>query len=223
MTAIEALLFDFDGIVVDTEVPAFRAWQEVYAEHGHALALDEWAACVGTLGGFDPLARLEELVGRPLDDPEAVDARRRQRNLELVAAEELRPGLGALLDDARERDLDVAIVSSGSREWITSNLARVQRSDGWACFHCADGDAGRAKPRPLLYEEALASLGVAAHRAIAFEDSPNGIRAAKDAGLFCVVVPNAVTRGLDLSAGDLVLESFEDVTLDELLRLASRG
>lgn len=220
---IEALLFDFDGIVIDTEVPELTAWQEVFEEHGHTLSLAEWAACVGTVGGFDAVGRLQELLGRPLDDPRGLDERRRTRLMELVAAEGLRPGVAAYLDRGLELGLQVAIVSSSTTDWITSNLARVGRAEGWAGIHCANGDVGRAKPLPCLYEEALAALGVDAGAAVAFEDSPNGIRAAKAAGIFCVVVPNAVTREFDLGEGDLLIESFEDMPLDEVLRAAARG
>lgn len=220
---IEALLFDFDGTVVDTEAPELTTWREVFAEHGHELTLEEWVACVGTLDGFDPLARLQELLGRPLDDPQAVLERRRARALELVAGEGLRPGLGRYLDRAQELGLRVAIVSSGRTEWITSNLARVGRPHGWEGIHCANGDVTRAKPLPCLYEEALAALGVDAGAAIAFEDSPHGIRAAKAAGIYCVAVPNGVTRSFDLTEGDVLIDSFEDVSLDELLHAATRG
>lgn len=222
MTAIRALLFDFDGTVIDTELPAFTAWQEVYRQHGHELTLDAWAGCLGTIGGFEPLAHLEDLVGSPVADREALDTRRRARQLELVAAEVLRPGLDAYLERAAELGIRIAIVSSDEDAWIASNLARVGRSDGWAHVVCANGDATRAKPHPCLYEEALAALGISAGEAVAFEDSPNGIRAAKSAGIFCVVVPNAVTRPLDLSGGDLLLESFEDLSLDDVLAAACR-
>lgn len=221
--SIQALLFDFDGIVVDTELPELTTWQEVFREHGHELTLEEWAACVGTVGGFDPLARLEELLGRPLDDPQAVIEGSRARSLELVAAEGLRPGVASYLDRAHELGLRVAIVSSSSTEWITSNLARVGRPDGREGFHCANGDVTRAKPLPCLYEEALAALGVKAADAVAFEDSKHGIRAAKAAGIFCVAVPNDVTRTFDLSAADLLIESFERLSLDEVLSEATRG
>lgn len=214
---IEALLFDFDGLLIDTEVPGLTTWQEVFTEHGHELSLEEWMVGVGTVGGFDPLARLQELLGQPLDDPEAVRERSRARGLELVDAQGLRPGAASYLDRALDLGLRVAIVSSSETEWITSNLDRVGRSEGWECIHCANGDVARAKPLPRLYEEALESLGVEAGAAIAFEDSPHGIRAAKAAGIFCVAVPNGVTRNFDLSESDLRIESFEDMSLDELL------
>lgn len=223
MSEIRALLFDFDGTIVDTEGPILRAWQEVFEEHGHALTLDEWSACVGTVGGFEAVARLEELLGRPIPDVDALHHRRRTREIELVDAEDFRPGVLDYIERAAELGLDAAIVSSSSDRWITSNLARLGRPDGWAGFHCANGDATRAKPLPCLYEEALDALGVDAGAAIAFEDSPNGVRAAKAAGIFCVAVPNPVTRGLDLSDADLVLESFEEMSLDAVLRVVYVG
>ena len=82
---------------------------------------------------------------------------------------------------------------------------------------CADGDTTRCKPSAALYLEALDALGVEAGEAIAIEDSPNGVAAARAAGIFCVAFPNDVTRGLDLSQADLLLESLEDVPLGELL------
>lgn len=222
-SGIEALLFDFDGTIVDTELPSLLAWQEVYEEHGHELTVAEWSACVGTIGGFDPVTRLQELAGHSFADPGPWEDRRRARELELIEQQVLRPGVGSYLTRAEELGLRVAIVSSGGTDWIAAHLARVGRSEGWAAMHCADGDASRAKPLPCLYEEALEGLGIDAGAAIAFEDSPNGIRAAKAAGLFCVAVPNDVTRDLDLGDADIVLASFEDASLDEVLAAAERG
>lgn len=221
MPVTRVLLFDFDGIVIDTESAAFRAWEEMYEEHGQTLLLDDWSGCLGTVGGFDPLGRLQELTG-PLEDPAALDQRRWERKLELLENEMLRPGIDAFLERARELQLLVAIVSSDTDEWISMNLSRVGRTEGWALIHCANGDVNRAKPLPCLYEEALAHLGAAPDEAIAFEDSPNGIRAAKAAGLYCVVVPNPITRSLDLTGGDLYLDSFEDTSLDDVIATAKR-
>jgi beta-phosphoglucomutase-like phosphatase (HAD superfamily) len=90
-------------------------------------------------------------------------------------------------------------------------------ADGWAAVVSADGDTERCKPSPALYLEALELLGVEAAGAVAIEDSPNGIAAARAAGIFCVAFPNDVTSALDFSHADLVLESLEDVPLDDLL------
>lgn len=214
---IKALLFDFDGTLVDTESVEFRAWEQTFIEHDVKLALERYGVGVGTLEGFDPLNELELLLGRKIDR-EGVDAKRRALELELLAAEVLRPGVHEYLEAARELGLRVAIVSSSSDDWIESNLSRLERSHGWECIVAANGDVARAKPAPTLYLEALERLGVAANEAIAFEDSANGALAAQRAGIFCVAVPNPVTAHLDVQ-GDLNLSSFEELPLARLLEV----
>ncbi len=216
---IGALLFDFDGLLIDTEGPSYRAWVEVYERHGHELPIDTWSAAIGTIDGFDPVTHLAGL-GVDLDE-EAVEARRR-RDLDLCDVEELRPGVAELLDEAERHGAVCALVSSSSEPWIERHLAHRELLDRFAAVVCANGDAERAKPRPTLYLEALELLGVAAGEGVAFEDSPNGIAAAKAAGLYCVAVPNEVTGALDLSIADLVVESLLEVDLDHLGQELSR-
>jgi HAD superfamily hydrolase (TIGR01509 family) len=220
--AVRALLFDFDGLILDTESPSLAGWRRVYEEHGHELTLDRWSAAVGTVGGFDPLAHLESLVGSPLER-DAIQARRLEHELSLVEAEELRPGVPEYLADAERLGLRKAIVSSGSRAWIDRHLTRLERLYGWEAIVTADGDEDRAKPRPTLYLEALGLLAVGPAEAIALEDSPNGIRAAKAAGIYCVGVPNPVTAGLGLDEADLVVDSLADLPLPELLRVRAEA
>ncbi|MDQ3777694.1 MAG: HAD-IA family hydrolase [Actinomycetota bacterium] len=216
---IRALLFDFDGLIVDTETPSLASWQRVYREHGHELTLERWAPIVGTLDGFDPLAYLEQLHG-PVDR-DAVLARQHEHELALGEIEELRPGVLDYLDEAQRRGLRTAIVSSSSRAWIDRHLRRLERAENFEAIVAADGDRERAKPRPTLYLEALDALEVRAAEAIAFEDSPNGVKAAKAAGIFTVAVPNGVTATLGLDGADLVLESLADLPLAALLERAS--
>jgi HAD superfamily hydrolase (TIGR01509 family) len=222
--SIRGLLFDFDGLLVDTETPSRAAFEALYREHGHDLPLDRWATLVGTIGAeFEPYAHLEELVGSPLDHDE-LDRRRLAHEDQLVDLEDLRPGVHAILQRARELDLRTAIVSSSSEEWIERHLSRLERNEGWDTIVAANGDASRAKPAPTLYLEALDLLGLAPSEGIAFEDSPNGVTAAKSAGLFCVAVPNPITATLALDDADLVVESLADINLAELLaELPTKG
>jgi len=212
---IRALLFDFDGLVLDTESTEFRAWSELYERHGHAFELEKWAAAIGTLQGFDPeqhLASLGTIV-------EASAFRERERrNLDLCDLEELRPGVAELLDAAERRGIATAIVSSSSEGWIARHLDARGLSARFGTIVCANGDPHRAKPRPALYLEAVERLGVRAGEAVAFEDSPNGIAAAKAAGIYCVAVPNPITAQLDLSRADLVTASLADLTIESLER-----
>src|SRR3954468_14289216 len=218
--SLRALLFDFDGLIVDTETPALASWREVYAEHGHELTLERWSAAVGTIDGFDPVAHLRALAG----DVDLEDAlvRRTARELELVEVEQLRPGVLDYLEEARRRGLATAIVSSGSRPWIDRHLARLERAEHFDEIVTADGDAARAKPLPVLYLEGLERLGLAPDEAVAFEDSPNGVRAAKAAGLFCVAVPNSVTASLGLDEADVVTPSLAELPFERLLELVGR-
>ena len=213
---IKALLFDFDGTIVDTESVDLRSWREVFEAHGVELPLERFVLRIGTLSGPNELDELDALLSSPCDR-DTIEAARRLRELELVELEPLRPGVAAYLEDARALGLRIAVVSSSGEQWIADGLARLGCADGWACVVCANGDAACAKPSPTLYLEALDRLAVAAHEAVAFEDSPNGIAAARAAGIFTVAVPNAVTAQLDLGRADLRLESLEDLPLAQLL------
>jgi HAD superfamily hydrolase (TIGR01509 family) len=217
---VRALLFDFDGLILDTETASRAGWQWLYREHGYELPPEKWALMVGTVDGWDIWGHLESLVGGTLDRP-ALNERRYAHELTLLEAEELRPGISDYLAGAEVHGLRRAIVSSASRAWIDQHLVRLERAVGWDAIVTADHDAERAKPRPTLYLEALELLGVEASEAVAFEDSPNGALAAKAAGIFVVGIPNDVTRDLGLEVADLVVDSLADLPLDELLRLRS--
>lgn len=213
---IRALLFDFDGLIVDTETPSLASWQEVYREHGRELPLERWATIIGTTAsGFDPLDYLEELHGSI--DRVAVKTRRHEHELRLLEIEGLRPGILEYLEEAGRLGLKTSIVSSSSRQWVDRHLARLERAEHFDEIVTADHDPERGKPNPTLYLEALDLLGVEAGEAIAFEDSPNGVKAAKAAGIYTVAIPNRVTAMLRLDEADLVLEELAEVPLRELL------
>ena len=214
--AVRAFLFDFDGLILDTESAAREGWAWLYREHGHELPPEKWALMVGTIGGWDPMGHLETLVGEPLE-AEALNERRSAHELSLLEVEVLRPGIAEYLEAAERHGLKRAIVSSASRRWIDMHLERLERAIGWDAIVTADHDENRAKPRPTLYLEALDVLGVSPGEAVVFEDSPNGIRAAKAAGIFVVGIPNSVTQDLGLEEADLVVESLADLPPDELL------
>ncbi|MGH2470999.1 MAG: HAD family hydrolase [Candidatus Limnocylindria bacterium] len=191
-TPIKALVFDFDGLILETETPAYETWSEIYREHGHELPRERWVQNI------------------------AVKARREARKVELVAALETMAGVRYYLRDACRLGLKVAIASSASDAYVCGHLERLAVRDGFDAVVCRDHVA-RGKPFPDLYLRAALDLGVSAREAIAFEDSPNGVAAAKAAGLRCVAVPNAITSTLDLSSADLRLDSLGDLSLEELI------
>ena len=220
---IRAFLFDFDGLILDTELASRAGWELLYGEHGHELPAELWATLVGTTHAvWDPMEHLEELVGRPLER-EALNERRYAHEIAMIEAEELRPGIADYIAVARRLGLKRAIVSSSSRRWVDMHLERLEQAVGWDAICTADGDPARAKPAPTLYLEALELLEAAADEAVAFEDSPNGVAAAKAAGIYTVAVPNEVTRELGLEGADLVLDSLADLPPDELLARLARA
>jgi HAD superfamily hydrolase (TIGR01509 family) len=212
---VKLIVFDFDGLILDTEVPVYDAWQELYGEHGHALPFEQWALCIGTADTFDPCADLVQRVGRELD-AETLLRRHRARTDALIAAQHVMPGVVQLLDEARAMGLALGVASSSSRRWVEGHLGRLGLLDRFHAIRCA-GDVPRVKPDPALYRAVLDAVGVPASDAVALEDSPNGVLAAKRAGMACVAVPNALTARLDLGAADLRLASLADMSLADLL------
>ena len=218
---IQALIFDFDGLILDTEVPDLQSWREIYLEYDCTLPMSAWAASLGgSLDLFDPYEYLESQLERSVDR-EAIRAKKRQRETKLIEAQPILPGVREYIMDAERLGLKLGVASSSSRSWVTGHLSRLGLLSYFHCIQCAD-DVKRTKPDPDLYLSALDELGLRANQAITFEDSPNGILAAKRAGLFCVAVPNPVTRQLSLHQADLQLTSLAELPLEKLLLKVQR-
>jgi HAD superfamily hydrolase (TIGR01509 family) len=211
---ITALIFDFDGLIVDSESPGFQAWSEIYTSHGCELPFEKYAACIGTLGGFDLHGYLEEQSGRS-HDRDALERSCNERWLELMQSQPLLPGVADCVTAACERGVKLAVASSSTQKWVTRNLKKFGLFESFHAI-CTRDHVERVKPEPDLYLLALERLGVAAGEAIAFEDSPNGIRAAKRAGLYCVAVPNALTKDLPLDLADRRLTSLSEFDWDNV-------
>lgn len=216
--AVRALVFDFDGVIADTEGPEYEAWRATWEEYGHELTLDEWVQCIGTndADGWHPLRELERRMGDGFDAGEANRRRRARHEPMIHALDTPLPGIADLLAEARMAGLRTAIASSSGDDWVPVLLAQLDLVDHFEHLSLFDGTCP-AKPAPDLYLRACGALEVEPAEALAIEDSPNGIAAAKAAGLWCVAVPHAITGGLDLSAADAVLDTLEDVGLEQLL------
>jgi HAD superfamily hydrolase (TIGR01509 family) len=154
-------------------------------------------------------------LGRPVDR-ETIQQQRRQRYDELLQVQSVLPGVREYIAAAKRLGLHLGVASSSSRRWVVGQLTALGLSAHFECIKCSD-DVPRVKPDPALYQAVVQALGLQPQQAIALEDSPNGITAAKHAGLYCIAVPNPLTRQLSLTHADLLLNSLADLPLEQLL------
>lgn len=212
---MKAVIFDFDGLMVDTEWPAFTAWSEIYREHGQTLDLKEWVACVGaTYASFDPVARLAELTGRTFEREALTQDKERRKQEECNRLGAL-PGVVDRLKEAKDLGVRVAVASSSSLGWVDGHLSRLGIKHHIEMIRTRD-HVTRVKPHPDLYLAAADALKVAPADCVVFEDSLNGVKAAKAAGMTCYAIPNRVTHLLDFAEADGRYDSLALVSLKNL-------
>jgi HAD superfamily hydrolase (TIGR01509 family) len=214
---LRALIFDFDGLILDTETPEVLVWQSIYNEHGFELPVHEWEKTVGGYGisDFDPARNLAHLTQGRLD-PVSLRARYRLEADALIHANPILPGIMDMIHDAKSQGLKVSIGSSSPHSWVDTHTQRLDIYHHFDHIICQDDVApGRTKPHPDIYLKSLETLQVDKTEAIVFEDSPNGVLASKRAGVFVVAVPNPLTAKMNVQ-GDLTVSSLAELTLQDL-------
>lgn len=217
---IKALVFDFDGTILDTETQHYNAFQELYQEHGSNLPLEVWGECIGTHSDFNPYEYLERQINKKLDH-DKLREQKTERALALILEQQPLPGIEDYLEAAKELGLKIGLASSSSRKWVEEHLGRSGLMHHFEVIKTAD-DVTNVKPDPALYVEAVKALGVRPDEAIAFEDSVNGSVAAKKAGLYCVAIPNPVTKHMAFTEVDQVMETMAEMKLTVLIEQAER-
>ncbi|MBY0119180.1 HAD-IA family hydrolase [Paenibacillus sp. FSL R5-0623] len=213
---IKALVFDFDGTIIDTETAWYIAFRDAYKEHGVDLTLEMYSQCIGTsLKTFNPYEYLITDLNLPIDR-EAFRESVQLQHAALMNKEVVRPGIQSYLDEARKAGLKLAVASSSKREWVEQHLEQLKLKDYFEVIRTAD-DVANVKPDPELYNQALEALGVTADEAVAIEDSPNGARAAAAAGMHCVVISNTITGTLEFDMPHQRLSCLTDLTFNDLI------
>ncbi len=214
---IKAVIFDFDGLMVDTETPAYHAFCKVYGEYGKELPLEMYAQCVGTsFDVFNPYTYLVEILQHSVE----YEVIREQVNVqyrELLQHIQPRPGVVNYLKEARDMGLKIGLASSSYFNWIEPYLTRFDLHGYFDSINTADL-VQQVKPDPELYLLSLQKLEVRPEEAVSFEDSLNGFTAAKRAGLHTVIVPNEMTSTFPFEFYDMKIPSMEAVELKELVK-----
>ena len=213
---MKALIFDFDGTILDTEQNEFLAWQEAYQQYQVELKLEVWLPLIGTNEiRFDPVEHLESLLGQRVNRSEIetwVKGRKRQLNEALKPL----PGVLDYMESARLYGLKLAVASSSERAWVEGHLRRLGLLEMFDVIRTREW-VERTKPDPALFLRAAEGLGLRPGETIVLEDSQNGVKAGKAAGAFTVAIPNSLTKHLDLSEADLILDCLCDLPLSGLL------
>jgi HAD superfamily hydrolase (TIGR01509 family) len=215
MPEIEALIFDFDGLLIDSESPLLEIWQEIYREYGCELTMDQWQHALGTFGGFDPYADILARTGKG-PDRATLQPTIRERHFELCMTMPLMPGVADIFEEARAAGLKTAVASSSAVDWVGPFLRQHGLTAKLDAI-CTRDDVKQVKPAPDLFLLAAARMRVEPARCVVFEDSPNGLRAAHAAGMWAIAVPNALTRPLPLPDPHLVLDSLASRPLEGII------
>lgn len=213
---IKAVIFDFDGLIIDTETPWFQAFSEIYREHGAFLPLETWVQCVGAdEKHFNPYDYLERCINRPVDR-DSLRELSKQKFALFIKGKSINPGVLDCLKTAKSLGLKIGLASSSTRDWVEGFLKDLDLLD-YFDYLCTREQVNKIKPAPDLYLKVLAHFGITGNQAIAFEDSPNGAKAAKAAGIYCVIVPRGITSNLQFEQYDLKVNSLEDLNLVEVV------
>lgn len=215
----EAVVFDFDGLIFDSETPIFRASAAALALLGHDLTIERWATVVGH-GDADGFTALQQAVGTEIDRY-AYDTAYAAQDRSWRDTQPPLPGVVDLLEALHVAGVPCGVASSSPAGWIETHLVRLGLRNRFATIASEDRVGGRSKPAPDTYVLACEDLGAAPARSVALEDSSPGIAAALAAGLNVVAVPSEITRHTDLSAAHRTVASLEQLTLAELADLVA--
>lgn len=215
---IKALVFDFDGVILDTETQMYQAFNHIFEENGGALPLELWQKGVGTqLEDFDLYDYFISETGADVERG-AFNDLSRKKLLEALEEEEILPGIAEIIAEARAHGLKLALATSSGNGWAKKHLKNLGLFGYFDCIREAD-DVLQVKPDSELYDQAVACLGVRPEEAIAFEDSFHGASAAKAAGLHCVIIPNTITENLDFQdVHDIRYTSLKGISLKDIVK-----
>ncbi len=213
---IKGIIFDFDGLILDTETPIYQAWSDIYRDHNTYLPLDSWLLTVGTAeNSLDPLDFLEKRTNLKIDRP-ALQKKHDDIEQGYILQQPILAGVQNTIHDALNLGLLLGVASSSPRSWVHGHLSRLGLIDFFQTIVTQE-DVTQTKPYPYLFQKAVKNLGLFPYQVIAFEDSAMGVTAAKTAGIFTIAIPNSLTKNLMLDHADMVFSSMSEISLSELI------
>lgn len=216
------VIWDFDGTILDTEWPAYEAAKLEYDRHEVELHFGDWQATVGSANHEPWWEHLRRQVGGLREPDDVIIARFRAHKDAVTESYDLMPGVQSAFHRLGELGLPSAVASSSPIEWVERHTIRHGLWERFVAVATrTDVGAERTKPHPDLFLLAADRANLEPHRCVVVEDSAHGVTAARAAGMSVVAIPNRITRGQDFSHADLVLDSLDQVAIDEVLARCS--
>ena len=217
-SAVRALVFDFDGTILDTETPVYESWADTYRMAGaEPISLERWLQDIGKADGFGIDIRGELCDQLGVDALSAqVEERRMSMCHEMISAQPIREGVEHWIDAALSRNIALAIASSSPTSWVEGHLERVGLRSHFSALSCADPDVP-GKPDPAVYVGACQALGVDPGAALAIEDSTHGVSAAIAAGMRCIAAPGPITASMEFGHATVHVASLADLDVGDWL------
>lgn len=213
---IDAVIFDFDGVIIDTETARYEVWKRIFQEHNQVLPREIWVKSIGhTEYYISPYDLLAQLTGKSIDT-DMLRAYEKSMESQYIAQKPLTLGLLERIDEAKRGGGRCAIASSASRRYVEKHLSERNILSLFDVLVCRD-DVSRHKPDPLPYLRAVELLDAEIDYSFAVEDAPAGIEAAVSAGLFCVAVAGNMTRDMDQSRAHCIVGSLDEFTFKSLV------
>lgn len=212
---IKGIIFDFDGLICDTEIAEVEAWQQAYAQYSLVFSIEEYINNVGAVFS-DQISQTHKLPGIELIDIETADKVLKEFNrlFNIYAnLQPLMPGIKSLLEQSNSLNLEIGLASSSPWAWVINHLDRLKIKDYFNCILTRE-KVKRTKPDPEIFIQTLECMRLKPDEVIVLEDSENGVIAANKAGLYTVAVPNSVTRTFSFEKADLILNSLENKTIE---------
>jgi putative hydrolase of the HAD superfamily len=213
----QAIIFDLDGLIIETEAVYCHIWQREFRKVGLTFDMVGYQNLIGAhhiVNGYRPNQQLADHLNNGVSARELRLAVEREA-LQTIQHEEALPGVLQVLDEAAKRGVLLAVGSSSEREWVHGHLKRLGIFDRFDTVVTADDVNKNAKPEPDIYLKVLENLDVAPQHAIVLEDSNNGVVAAYRAGIRVIAVPNEVTIGQDFSLATAIIPNLEALNLHD--------
>ena len=213
---IKSIIFDFDGLICDTETPEIEAWKSLFREYNQEFPIDEYLKSIGSIyNDRTPLFHLKKMINKPLDIDDLM-IEFQKRKMKFNESEPLMPCVLEYLNFAKKSGLLIGLASSSPSEWIQYHIDRLKIFEFFDCI-MTSSDVDKTKPDPELYQKTIKCLEIEPFEAIALEDSPNGVSAALRAGMNVVAIPNQVTSRFNFDQAHFIFQSLCDISLKDLI------